>query len=110
MERVRRSRPETSRPETHNFEKGEEENTVDSANLESMEVKRGGWQLSCSLENRFAVLVNEDEEDHDDVEAPGLQNLGPQDDNDWVHLSNMKKRKVKREHKNTRNRWIRSKE
>ena len=105
MERVRRFRAET-----HNFEKGEEEDTVDSANLESLEVKRGGWQTSCSPENRFGVLVNEDEEDHDDDDTSGLQNLGPQDDNDWVHVSNMKKRTVKREHKNTRNRWIRSKE
>ena len=105
MERVRRFRPET-----HNFEEGEEEDTFDSANLESLEVKRGWWQTSCSLENQFAVLWNEDEEDHDDDEAPGLQNLVPQDDSDWVHMLNMKKRTVKREHKNTRNRWIRSKE
>ena len=68
------------------LEEGEVEDTVDSANLESLEVKRGGWQTSCSLENLFAVLVNEDEEDHDDDETPVLQNLVPQDDNDWVHL------------------------
>ena len=85
------------------------EDTVDCAKLESLEVKRGGWHTSCSLEIRIAVPVNEDEEDHDDDEAPGLQNLVPQDDGDWVHLLNMKKRTVKREHKNTRNRWIRSK-
>ena len=42
MERVRRFRAET-----HNLEDGEEEDTVDSANLESLEVKRGGWQTSC---------------------------------------------------------------
>ena len=77
VERVRQFRPET-----HNFEEGEEEDTVDSANLESLEVKQGGWQTSCSLENRIAVPVNEDEEDHDDDEAPGLQNLVTQDDND----------------------------
>ena len=58
------------RPETHNFEEGEVD-TVDSANVENMEVKRGGWQTSCSLESRIAVLVNEDEEDHADDETPG---------------------------------------
>ena len=41
MERVRRFRAET-----HNLEEGEEEeDTVDSANLESLEVKRGGKHL-----------------------------------------------------------------
>ena len=42
-------------------------------------------------------------------EAPGSQKLAPQENNNQVHVLN-KKRTVKCEHKNTRNRWIRSKE
>ena len=58
MEWVRRTRAE----HMHNVEK-EEENTVESANLEILEVKRGEWRALCSLENRFSALMNDGDED-----------------------------------------------
>ena len=54
--------------------------------------------------------MNEDEEDHYDNEAAGLQKVVPQDDHDWVHVLKKKKKTVRREQKNTRNRWMRSQE
>ena len=54
-------------------------------------MKRGEWRALCSLENRFAVLTNVDEDGHDDNEAPGSETVAPQEDNDWVHVLNKKK-------------------
>ena len=104
MEWVRRTRAE----HTHNVEE-EEEIEVESANLESLEVKRGEWRALCSLENRFAVLMNDDEEGHDDNEAPASESVVPQEDEDWVHVLN-KKKTMKGESKKLRNRWTRFKD
>ena len=68
----------------------EEDDAVESANLESLEMKRGEWRALCSLENRFAVMMNVDEEGHDDNEAPASETVVPQEDNDWVHVLNKK--------------------
>ena len=102
MEWVRRTRAQ----HTHNVEE-EEDDAVESANLESLEVKRGEWRAHCSLENRFAVWTDVDEEDHD--EAPASETVILQEDNDWVHVLN-KKRTMKGERKKIWNRWTRLKD
>ena len=71
--------------------KREEDDAVESANLESLEVKIGEWRALCSLENRFAVLTNVDEEGRDDNEAPAWETVVPQEDNDWVHVPKQEK-------------------
>ena len=72
-------------------------------------MKRGEWKaLWWSLKNRFAVLTNVDEEDHDDNEAPASKTVVPQQDNDWVHGLN-KKETMKGESKKIWNRWTRLK-
>ena len=101
---VRRNRAE----HTHNVEE-EEDDAVESANLERLEVKRGELRTLCSLENPFAVMTNVDEEGHDDNEAPASETVVLQEDNDWVHVPN-KKKTIKSERKKIWNRWTRLKD
>ena len=76
------------------FEDGEEEDTVDGGEA---------WRVANVLFAREKVCSIQENE------APGSQKLAPQENNNQVHVLN-KKRTVKCEHKNNRNRWIRSKE
>ena len=50
--------------------------------------------------------MNDDEEGHDDNEAPASETVEPQEHNDWVHVLN-KTRTVKGESKKIWNRWTR---
>ena len=62
-------------------------------------------QALRSLENRFAALVNDDEQGHDGNEAPASETFAPQEDNDWVRVLN-KKKTAKSESKYVRHGWM----
>ena len=62
-------------------------------------------QALRSLKNRFAALVNDDEQGHDDTEAPASETFAPQEDNDWVRVLN-KKKTAKSGRKYVRHGWM----
>ena len=69
-------------------------------------MKRGEWRALGSLENQFAVLMNDDDkEGHNDKMAPASEAVVPQEDHDWVHVL-IKKKTLKREKNDIRNSWL----